>query len=398
MTIPAVMPTYARADLAFERGDGAWLTSTDGRRFLDFGSGVAVTSLGHAHPHLVKALQEQAAKVWHTSNLYRVPGQETLARRLTETTFADTCFFTNSGAEALEACLKLARRYHQKQGSDRYRVIVARQAFHGRTLATIAAGGQEKHLDGFAPAMGGFDHVGFGNLNETRTAVGAQTAAVLVEPVQGEGGIRAADVQYMQGLRAMCDEYGLLLMLDEVQTGVGRTGTFYAHEQFGITPDVMATAKGLGGGFPVGACLATEAVGKFMTPGSHGSTFGGNPLAMAAANAVLDVVLGEGFLESVRVTAEKLWAGLRPLVARHPAVLEDVRGLGLMIGLKARVPNTDLVAALIERGMLTVPAGDNVVRLLPPLIIGDEEIAIALDTLEGACVALADRNAAAAKD
>lgn len=388
MPVPAVMPTYARYDIAFERGEGAWLVATDGRRFLDFGTGIAVTALGHAHPRLVAALQEQAAKLWHTSNLYRIPGQERVAAKLVAHTFADTVFFTNSGAEAMECALKMARRHHQSQGREKFRVIVASNGFHGRTLATIAAGGQEKHLQGFAPVMDGFDHVPFGNLNEARNAVGERTAAVLVEPVQGEGGIHPADAQYLRGLRAMCDEYGLLMILDEVQTGMGRTGRLFAHEWAGVTPDIMAVAKGLGGGFPVGACLATERAAACMTAGSHGSTFGGNPLAMAVAEAVLDVVLEDGFLDRVRTVGERLAEGLRALAGRHPAIIEEMRGVGLMLGMKCRIPNGDLVKAAMAEGLLLVPAGDNVVRVLPPLIIGPAEMDAALTMLEKACAAL----------
>ena len=389
MSISAVMPTYARTDLVFERGQGAMLYTTDGRSFLDFGAGIAVTALGHAHPHLVMALKEQAEKLWHTSNLYRVAGQEKLAARLVANSFADTMFFCNSGAEAMECALKMARRYHQAQGAkDKYRVITARGAFHGRTLATVAAGGQEKHLDGFAPKVDGFDQVAFGNLNETRAAITPQTAAVVVEPVQGEGGIVPADPEYLKGLRAMCDEYGLLLIFDEVQTGLGRTGKLFAHEWAGVTPDIMALAKGLGGGFPVGACLATEKAAKYMVPGTHGSTFGGNPLAMAAANAVMDVMLEPGFLKHVNDIAAKLWAKLTPLVAKYPKVFEGVRGKGLMIGLKCKVPNGDVVAKLMDNGLLAVGAGDNVVRLLPPLIIAEAEVDAAIGMIDRAAAAL----------
>jgi len=375
VTISAVMPTYARTDLVFERGEGAWLTTADGRRFLDFGGGIAVTALGHAHPHLVNALKAQAEKLWHTSNLYRISGQEKLAERLVANSFADTAFFCNSGAEAMECALKMSRRFHQAQGQkDKYRVITARAAFHGRTLATIAAGGQPKHLDGFAPAMDGFDQVAFGNLNETRAAVTGQTAAVVVEPIQGEGGIVPADIEYMKGLRAMADEFGLLLVFDEVQTGMGRTGKLFAHEWSGVTPDIMALAKGLGGGFPVGACLATERAAQFMTAGTHGSTFGGNPLAMAAANAVLDVMLAPDFFDKVQATAAKLWSKLEPVVAKHSKVFEGIRGKGLMIGIKCKVPNSDVITKCIAEGLLLAPGGDNVVRLLPALIIGDAEI------------------------
>jgi len=390
MNISPVMPTYARVDVAFERGEGAWLIATDGRRFLDFGAGIAVNALGHAHPHLVAALQQQAAKLWHTSNLYRVEGQEKLAARLVEHSFADTMFFCNSGAEAMECAIKTARRFHQAQGQkDKYRVITARGAFHGRTLATIAAGGQAKHLDGFAPTVDGFDQVAFGNLNETRAAITPQTAAIVVEPIQGEGGIIPASAEYLKGLRATADEFGLLLIFDEVQCGLGRTGKLFAYEWSGVTPDVMALAKGLGGGFPVGACLATERAAKSMTAGMHGSTFGGNPLAMAAANAVLDVMLEKGFLAQVQATADHLWKLLGALVQKHPKVFTEVRGKGLMIGLKCLPPNGDVVNKAFANGLLTVVGGDNVVRLLPPLIIGAAEAEAAVAILDRAAAELA---------
>ncbi len=382
MSISAVMPTYARTDVMFDRGEGAWLFTGDGRRFLDFGAGVAVTALGHAHPHLVASLKAQAEKLWHCSNLYRIAGQERLAERLVAHSFADTVFVCNSGAEAVEATIKLARRYHQAQGAkDKFRVITARGAFHGRTLATISAGGQEKHLDGFAPKVEGFDQVAFGNLNEARAAVTPQTAAVLVEPIQGEGGIVPAPADYLKGLRAMADEFGLLLIFDEVQTGMGRTGKLFAYEWSGVTPDVMALAKGLGGGFPIGACLATERAAQYMKPGTHGSTFGGNPLAVSAANAVLDVMLAPGMLEGVRAVADSLWAKLRELVARRPRVFELARGQGLMIGLKCKLPNSEVVSRLFDNGLLAVAAGDNVVRLIPPLIIGEAEVNAAIAIL-----------------
>ncbi len=380
------MPTYARADIAFERGEGPWLYASDGRRFLDFGSGVAVTALGHAHPHLVEALKRQVEKLWHCSNLYRIPEQERLARRLVETSFADTVFFCNSGAEAIEASLKMARKYHDDTGNpDRWRVIVAGNAFHGRTLATIAAGGQEKHLKGFAPVVEGFDRVAYGNLNELRAAIGPQSGAILIEPVQGEGGIRPAPVDYLRGLREVADEFGLLLIFDEVQTGIGRTGKLFAHEWSGVTPDIMAVAKGLGGGFPIGACLATERAAVGITPGTHGSTFGGNPLAMAAANAVLDIILAPGFLDGVQAVARQLRERLDRLVADHPQVLAECRGVGLMLGLRCVAPNAELAAKLMENGLLTVLAGDNVVRLLPPLIITPEHVELAMDILERCC-------------
>ena len=385
--ISAVMPTYARANLSFERGEGPYLFATDGRRFLDFGSGVAVNALGHAHPHLVAALKAQADKLWHCSNLYRVPGQEKLAKRLIDNSFADTVFFCNSGAEALEGVIKLIRKYHYDSGRpDKNRIIVANGAFHGRTLATIAAGGQEKHLKGFDPRMDGFDHVAYGNLNELRAAIGPHTAAILVEPIQGEGGVNTASVDYLRGLREVADEFGLLLAFDEVQTGNGRTGKLYAHEWAGITPDVMGTAKGLGGGFPVGAVLATEQAALGMVAGTHGSTFGGNPLAMAVADAVMDVLLSDGFLDHVVSISQLLISELDKLVAAHPTVLEERRGAGLLLGLKCKVPNTEFSQAAAEKGLLLVGAGENVVRLLPPLIIEPSHVAEAIDILGQVCL------------
>jgi acetylornithine/N-succinyldiaminopimelate aminotransferase len=387
----AVMPTYARADLAFERGEGAWLFTDDGRKFLDFCSGVAVTALGHSHPYLVKALTEQAGKLWHCSNLYRVPGQERLAARLVEKSFADLAFFCNSGAEAVECGLKLIRKYQHESGQpNRYRVIAFDQAFHGRTLATIAAGGQAKHLKGFEPMVEGFDRVPFGNLNALRDAITPETAGILVEPVQGEGGLRTADADFLKGLRAAADEFGLLLMYDEVQCGMGRTGKLFAHEWADVAPDVMALAKGLGGGFPVGACLATAKAAKGMTAGTHGSTFGGNPLAMAVANAVLDVMEAPGFFERVEFTAGLLRTRLEALVGRYPKVLSEVRGLGLMLGLKcvAENGNAQLSEALANENMLTVMAGDNVVRLVPSLVIGQPEIEAAIGAIDRACAKL----------
>jgi acetylornithine/N-succinyldiaminopimelate aminotransferase len=382
--IPALMPTYARAPLAFERGEGTYLFTADGSRYLDFASGIAVTALGHAHPHLVAALTEQAKKLWHTSNLYQIPGQVRLAERLTAASFADSVFFCNSGAEAIECGLKMVRKYQDDFGDPkRYRVICCQGAFHGRTLATISAGGQEKHLAGFAPAVEGFDHVAYGNLNELRAAIGPETAAVLVEPIQGEGGLRAASADYLKGLRRVCDEFGLLLFLDVVQCGMGRSGRLFAHEWAGIEPDIVATAKGLGGGFPVGACLAKEKAAKALTAGSHGSTFGGNPLAMAVANAVLDVILADGFLENVRRRAERLNRGLAELVRCHPERLEETRGFGLLLGLKCRIPNTELMSRLRDKQLLVATAGDNVLRILPPLIVEESQIDEALGIIDG---------------
>lgn len=386
----ALMPVYARADLAFERGEGAYLLSSGGEWYLDFACGIAVTALGHAHPHLVAALSEQAGKAWHVSNLYRIPEGERLARRLSEHSFAERVFFCNSGVEAIEAGIKLVRKYHDVTGNPgRWRVITCHQAFHGRTLTAIAAGGNPKHMEGFEPAVSGFDHVAFNNMNELRDAITDETAAILVEPVQGEGGIHPAQLDYLKALRRVCDEYGLLLFFDEVQCGMGRTGRLFAHEWAEVTPDVMAVAKGIGSGFPMGACLATASAAQGMTAGSHGTTFGGNPLAMAVGNAVLDVMLAEGFLDAVDRTARVLWRKLQDVAARHPGVIETVRGAGLMLGLKCAVANTDLVDELRRQGLLTVPAGDNIVRILPPLIIGERHVEEAIEKLERACRALA---------
>ncbi len=380
-----LMPTYARADLAFERGDGAWLTADNGERYLDFAAGVAVNVLGHSHPHLVAALSEQAGKVWHVSNLYRMPEGERLAERLCAESFADLVFFSNSGAEAMEGAIKIARKYHAANGQpERYRIITFEGAFHGRTLATLAAGGQKKHLDGFGPVVDGFDQVALEDAAAVRRAVGPHTAAILIEPIQGEGGVRTPSTHFLKTLRQICDEHGLLLIFDEVQTGMGRTGHLFAYQRVGVVPDVMALAKGLGGGFPIGACLATAAAAKGMTAGTHGSTFGGNPLAMAAAHAVLDVILAPGFLEGVRQMALLLKQRLAEIKDRHPAVIAEQRGEGLLIGLKPLVPAADLVEALRAEKLLTVAAGENVVRLLPPLIVGEREIAEAMVRLDRA--------------
>jgi acetylornithine/N-succinyldiaminopimelate aminotransferase len=385
----AVLPTYSRTDIAFDRGEGASLYTESGERFLDFGAGVAVTALGHAHPHLVAALREQAGKLWHTSNLYNIPGQQRLAGRLAAATFADKVFFSNSGAEALEGAIKTARKFHSHRGApERYRIITFEGAFHGRTLATIAAGNQEKHLAGFGPKVDGFDQVPLGDLDAARAAIGPETAAILIEPVQGEGGVRHAGWAFLRALRALADEHGLLLILDEVQTGIGRTGKLFAYQWSGIEPDIMAIAKGLGGGFPVGAFLATDEAAAGMIAGTHGSTFGGNPLAMAAGNAVLDVVADEDFLASVRHKALLLKQRLAEIVDRHGAVIEEVRGEGLLVGLKCKVPSAKLVAALLREHMLSIGAGDNVVRLLPPLIVSEAEIAEACEKLSAACAAL----------
>jgi acetylornithine/N-succinyldiaminopimelate aminotransferase len=383
------LPTYARAPIALDRGEGPYVVSTEGRRYLDFGAGIAVNALGHAHPVLVKALTEQANRLWHTSNLYRIPGQETLAEKLVAKSFADTVFFTNSGAEALECSIKMARKYHSARGEpNRFRIITFEGAFHGRTLATIAAGGQKKYLDGFGPKVEGFDQVPFCDLAQVKAAIGPDTAAILIEPVQGEGGIRVLPAETLRALRALCDEHGLLLMLDEVQSGMGRTGKLFAHEWTGVEPDIMAIAKALGGGFPVGACLATEKAAAGMTAGTHGSTFGGNPLAMAVGNAVVDVISDPAFLAHVNKIANYLKQQLHMVLDRNGDVLEEVRGTGLMMGLKCKVPNGELVDAMRERGLLAVGAGDNVVRILPPLIINEDHVREAVAILNDACASL----------
>ena len=388
-TVSAVLPTYARIELNFERGEGAWLITDKGERYLDFAGGIAVNVLGHSHPHLVEAVQAQAARLWHTSNLYRIPEGERLARRLADLTFADEVFFTNSGAEALECAIKTARKYHYANGQpERYRVITFEGAFHGRTLATIAAGGQKKYLEGFGPVTPGFDQVPFGDLDALKAAITPETAAVLLEPIQGEGGIRAFSPPMLRDIRQICDENGLLLVLDEVQCGVGRTGKLFAHEWAGITPDIMAVAKGIGGGFPMGACLVTHEAGKGMVAGTHGSTYGGNPLAMAAGNAVLDVVAHDAFLDHVRKIALLMKQRLAEIKDRHPTIIAEIRGEGLLLGLKAVVPNTDLAAALRDQHMLSVGAGDNVLRFLPPLNITEAEVSEAISRLDAACTAL----------
>ncbi|MGE0744885.1 MAG: aspartate aminotransferase family protein [Rhodospirillales bacterium] len=384
------MPNYARADIAFDRGEGPYLFGSDGRRYLDFAGGVAVNALGHGHPRLVAALVEQAQKVWHYSNLYRVPGQEKLARRLVDNTFADTVFFCNSGAEAVEAGLKMVRKHHHAAGrTERNRVITFEGSFHGRTLATISAGTNAAHRKGFEPMMEGFDHCAFGNMNEVRAAITGRTAAILAEPVQGEGGIRPAPRGFLKALREACDEHGILLFLDEVQTGMGRTGKLFAYEWEGIEPDVVAVAKGLGGGFPVGACLATERAAAALTAGTHGSTFGGNPLAMAAANAVLDVMLEPGFFPTVLSTGTYLGEQTAAMARRHPKVIETVRGTGMMWGMKCVVPYNEMTQRLREHGLLSVPAGDNVVRFLPPLNIERAHVDEAMGMLDAACASFA---------
>ena len=379
----AVMPTYGRADIAFEKGEGVYLISTDGQRFLDFGSGIAVNALGHSHPKLVRALQDQVGTLWHTSNLYHIPQQAALAELLCKTSFADLVFFGNSGAEAVEGCIKLARKYQSAIGHpEKWRVIACSGSFHGRSFATLSASKNPKHLDGFGPETGGFDQVPFGSLNELRNAIGDETAAILVEPIQGEGGIRPAEVEYLSALREIADEFNLLLIFDEVQTGMGRTGKLWAHEWAKVTPDVMAAAKGLGGGMPIGAIMATNDAAQGMTPGTHGSTYGGNYLSSTAALAVLEELTGEGFLDHVREVANYLHDKAASLVSKHPDVFQEVRGKGLMLGFVCKVTNIDMWNKLRDAKLLTVPADDNVVRFLPPLIIEKKHVDEALDILD----------------
>jgi acetylornithine/N-succinyldiaminopimelate aminotransferase len=384
-----LLPVFARVDLAFTRGEGCYLTASDGERYLDFTSGVAVNALGHAHPHLVAALQEQATKLWHMSNLFKSPDGERLAARLCEQSFADFVFFCNSGAEAMEGVIKLARHHHFSKGHpERYRIITFEGAFHGRTLATLAATGAAKYLEGFGPPMEGFDQVAHGDLDAVKNAIGPNTGAILIEPVQGEGGVRAAPVAFFKALRELCNEHGLLLAFDEVQTGMGRTGALFAYQRLGVVPDVMSLAKALGGGFPIGAVLASADAAAGMGPGSHGSTFGGNPLAVAAANAVLDVMLKPGFFDHVQKMSLLLKQKLASVVDRYPSVLSEVRGEGLLLGVKAVVPSGDLVTALRQHKLLTVGAGDNVVRFLAPLIVTESEIEQSVESLERACAAI----------
>jgi acetylornithine/N-succinyldiaminopimelate aminotransferase len=396
---PALMPTYARADLAFERGEGAWLITADQRRYLDFGAGIATSSLGHGHPHLTAAIAEQAARVMHVSNLYRVPGAERLAERLVAASFADSAFFCNSGAEANEGMVKMLRRAQAETGHpERYRMICFDGAFHGRTLAMLSATGNEKYLKGFGPRVDGFDHVPFGNMNAVRDAITRETAGILVEPIQGEGGVRVAPEHFLRDLRAACDEFGLFLALDEVQCGMGRTGTLFAYQQSGIEPDAISLAKGIAGGFPMGAILARQSLAEHLRAGSHGTTFGGNPLACAAANAVLDVMLAPGFLDQVRARGALLRDGLAELARGIPQVFTGVRGVGLMLGLGCAVPNTELQAAGVAEGVLTVAAGENVLRIVPPLVVTESDIESGLARLRLAALrCLPQHHLAAAK-
>ena len=366
---------YAPPPIEFARAQGCRLYDTKGKEYLDCTSGIAVNSLGHGHPHLVETLKKQAEEIWHLSNLFEIPGQAKLASRLCDNSFADRVFFTNSGVEAMEMAIKTARRYHYAQGNpERVNIITFEGAFHGRSTTTIAAGGQAKYLEGFGPIAPGFINLPFGDHDALKAAVDDKTAAILVEPIQGEGGIRAVPAQCMRGLRELCDEHGILLMFDEVQTGVGRCGKLFAHQIHNVEPDIMAIAKGIGGGFPLGACMASEEVAIAMILGTHGSTFGGNPLAMAIGNAVLDVVLEDNFMDEVNDKSILFRQFLAELVDTYPDLVEDVRGAGLLIGMKAKVLNLDLITAMREAGLLVVGAGHNVIRILPPLIISEDDI------------------------
>jgi len=382
MTITPLMPVYPRCGFRPVRGEGAWLISEDGSRALDFASGIAVNLLGHGHPHLTKAIQDQAATLVHVSNLYGSPQGETFAQRLVDTTFADTVFFTNSGAEAVECAIKAARAYHQSQDSDRFEIITFKNAFHGRTMATISASNQEKMHHGFSPLLAGFKYVEFDDLEGAKAAITDKTAGFLVEPIQGEGGIRPASQEFMTGLRELADKHDLMLVLDEVQCGVARTGQLYAHELYDIKPDILASAKGIGGGFPFGACLATEKAARGMLVGTHGSTYGGNPLAMAAGNAVWDIVANDEFLEQVRLTGDKLRAAIEQFIGNYSNLFTGVRGEGLMLGINmTEVPRPFVAHLRDNHGLLTVAAGDNTLRVLPPLNIGEAEIATFIEKL-----------------
>jgi len=378
-----LLPTYARVHLAFERGEGVWLVATNGERYLDFTSGVAVNALGHAHPHMIAALTAQAQKLWHVSNLYEVPEAERVAQRLCDVSFADVVFFCNSGAEAMECTIKMARKYHSANGApERYRIITFEGAFHGRTLATLAAGGQKKYLDGFGPVMEGFDQVPFGNLEATKAAITPETGAILIEPIMGEGGVRVVEPSFLRALRELCDQHGLLLLLDEVQTGMGRTGELFAHQRSGIEPDIMALAKALGGGFPVGACLARREAAKGMTVGTHGSTFGGNPLAAAVGLEALRIIADEALVERSRVLGAHMIERLRAMTS---PVLKAVRGRGLWAAAEIDprfATAREVCERLVERGVLSKETHRTVVRLAPPLVITREDLDLALDRLE----------------
>lgn len=381
--IDPVLPSYSRANLRFVKGEGVWLISENGDKYLDMGAGIAVNCLGHANPHLTKVLTEQANSLWHTSNLYQIPNQEKLAKNLVQSTFADTVFFTNSGTESMECAIKMARKFHHSNGDlERTEIVTFKDSFHGRSLAMISAAGSEKLTKGFEPILSGFLQIEYNNIERLLEVISKKTAAVVLEPIQGEGGIIPAQENFLLEVKKLCVENEILLILDEIQCGVGRTGTLFAHEEYNITPDIMAIAKGIGGGFPLGACLATESAAKGMTAGTHGSTYGGNPLACAVGNAVLDIINDQEFLTKVKYKSVLLKQKLAYLLDQHPEIFEEIRGKGLMIGLKCKIPNIDLINAGYKKGLITVPGGDNTVRLLPPLNITNEEIDIAINMLD----------------
>lgn len=381
--IDPVLPSYSRANLRFVKGEGVWLISENGDKYLDMGAGIAVNCLGHANPHLTKVLTEQANSLWHTSNLYQIPNQEKLAKNLVQSTFADTVFFTNSGTESMECAIKMARKFHHSNGDlERTEIVTFKNSFHGRSLAMISAAGSEKLTKGFEPILSGFLQIEYNNIERLLEVISKKTAAVVLEPIQGEGGIIPAQENFLLEVKKLCVENEILLILDEIQCGVGRTGTLFAHEEYNITPDIMAIAKGIGGGFPLGACLATESAAKGMTAGTHGSTYGGNPLACAVGNAVLDIINDQEFLTKVKDKSIILKQKLAYLLDQHPEIFEEIRGKGLMIGLKCKIPNIDLINAGYKKGLITVPGGDNTVRLLPPLNITNEEIDIAINMLD----------------
>ena len=382
----SVLPVYRRSNITITRGEGVYLFSAEGERYLDFASGIAVNALGHCHPHVVAALKKQADQLWHCSNMYQMPGLTRMADRLVAASFADKVFFANSGSEAVECGLKMLRKYHDAKGApERYRVITMEGGFHGRTLACISAGGNDIARKGYEPLLDGFDRVAFNNLEAAQAAIGPHTAAILVEPIQGEGGVHTASHEYLRGLRALCDQHGLLLFIDEVQCGMGRTGALFAHEQAGVKPDIVSTAKGIGNGFPLSACLTTEAVASIMTPGSHGSTYGSNPLAMAVGNAVLDIMLAPGFFDHVLRMGTLLKNGLQELVEKFPHILSEVRGTGLMLGLRTHIAHMELVERLRANKLLTAPAEDRVIRIMPPLVLDESHIGEGLQILRHVC-------------
>ena len=381
--IDSVLPSYSRANLRFVKGEGVWLFTENGEKYLDMGAGIAVNCLGHANPHLTKILTDQAGNLWHTSNLYQIPNQEKLANNLVQSTFADTVFFTNSGTESMECAIKMARKFHHSNDDpDRTEIITFENSFHGRSLAMISAAGSEKLTKGFEPILSGFIQIQYNNIEQLREVVSAKTAAIVLEPIQGEGGIIPAQERFLLQVKKLCLENGILLILDEIQCGVGRTGSLFAYEEYNVMPDIMAIAKGIGGGFPLGACLATERAAQGMTAGTHGSTYGGNPLACAVGNAVLEIINDQKFLDEVKIKSLLLKQKLAYLLDQHPDIFEEVRGKGLMIGLKCKILNSDLISAGYQKGLITVPGGDNTVRLLPPLNITNEEIDLAVTMLD----------------